>query len=122
MAKRSPKQIMDDLDEVLDALRELAPDKTFGGVTLADYDRQVGKSAGDRQGVTDAEIQVSQKINQREATDEISLSMREKIVNGIIGDPDFGPDSTLYEKCGYVRKSDRKSGLTRKKVKDENNK
>ncbi len=37
------------------------------------------------------------------------------VVNGIIGDPNFGPDSDLYEAMGYVRKSARKSGLTRKK-------
>ena len=37
------------------------------------------------------------------------------MVNGVKGDPDFGEDSDLYEAMGYVRKSERKSGLTRKK-------
>jgi hypothetical protein len=32
----------------------------------------------------------------------------------VTGDPAFGPDSSLYEAMGYVRKSERKSGLTRK--------
>jgi hypothetical protein len=36
------------------------------------------------------------------------------VVNGVVGDPTFGPDSALYEAMGYVRKSERKSGLTRK--------
>lgn len=114
MAKKSPKKIMEDLETVLDAVQELAPDKTFGGITLAQYETQVGKSRGDRDEVTDAEINLTDKINKREATDSASLKMREKIVNGIIGDAEFGPDSTLYERCGYIRKSDRKSGLTRK--------
>ncbi len=35
--------------------------------------------------------------------------------NNVVGDPNFGPDSALYEALGYVRKSDRKSGFTRKK-------
>jgi hypothetical protein len=37
------------------------------------------------------------------------------VVNGVKGDPAFGEDSDLYETMGYVRKSERKSGLTRKK-------
>jgi hypothetical protein len=32
----------------------------------------------------------------------------------VLGDPAYGPDSALYEALGYVRKSERKSGLTRK--------
>ena len=35
-------------------------------------------------------------------------------VNGVIGNPAFGPDSPLYEAFGYTRKSERKSGLTTK--------
>jgi hypothetical protein len=36
------------------------------------------------------------------------------VTNGVIGDPTEGPDSALYEAFGYVRKSEKKSGLTRK--------
>ena len=39
----------------------------------------------------------------------------QKVVNGVKGDPNFGDDSDLYDSMGYVRKSDRQSGLTRKK-------
>jgi hypothetical protein len=35
-------------------------------------------------------------------------------VNSVRGTPGFGPDSPLYRALGYVRKSERKSGLTRK--------
>ncbi len=38
-----------------------------------------------------------------------------KVVNGVKGDPAFGEDCDLYEAMGYVRKSERKSGLSRKK-------
>ena len=37
------------------------------------------------------------------------------VVAGVIGDPAFGPNSSVYELMGYTRKSERKSGLTRKK-------
>lgn len=36
--------------------------------------------------------------------------------NGVSGDPNFGDDSVLYGAMGFVRKSERRSGLTRKKT------
>jgi len=115
---RSPKERMEDLDTVLEAWKELAPDKTFGGFTVAEYETQVGKSRSDRHEVTEADINLTSKQNKRDATDEDGLAMRKLIVNGIVGDKDHGPNSTLYERCGYVREDDRKSGLTRKKKTD----
>jgi hypothetical protein len=37
------------------------------------------------------------------------------VVNGVVGDPEEGPDSDLYAAFGYTRTSERKTGLTRKK-------
>ena len=53
-------------------------------------------------------------INSREDADQVSLAKAAMIVAGVVGDPSFGPDSSLYEAMGYTRKSERKSGLTRK--------
>ncbi|HRH41064.1 MAG TPA: hypothetical protein PKY82_05420 [Pyrinomonadaceae bacterium] len=117
MAKKSPKQNMIDLSTVLEAVRELAPEKVFGGIPLADYDSIVQEAVDVRTEHVNAEINVSNLANKRDNIDERALKMRELIVNGIIGDPEFGPDSTLYERCGYIRKSNRKSGLTRKATK-----
>ena len=36
------------------------------------------------------------------------------VINSVKGDPDHGEDSPLYASMGYVRKSDRRSGLSRK--------
>jgi len=38
------------------------------------------------------------------------------IRDGVEGHADFGPDHPVYEAMGFVRTSDRKSGLTRKKT------
>jgi hypothetical protein len=38
------------------------------------------------------------------------LNTVQLVVNGVVSDPNYGPDSDLYESMGYVRKS----GLTRK--------
>ena len=38
-----------------------------------------------------------------------------KVGLGVAGNPDFGNDSPLYGAMGFVRKSEKKSGLTRKR-------
>ncbi len=43
-----------------------------------------------------------------------SLEKLKLVVNGVIGNPKYGPNSDLYEAMGYVRESEHKSGLTRK--------
>ena len=40
---------------------------------------------------------------------------RSKIGLGVAGSADYGNDSPLYGAMGFVRKSEKKSGLTRKK-------
>ena len=36
------------------------------------------------------------------------------VVKAVVADKNYGDDSALYERMGYVRKSVRASGLTRK--------
>jgi hypothetical protein len=59
-------------------------------------------------GVEDKRVDRDQKVAALQA--KIAL-----VVNGVIGSPDYGPDSDLYGAMGYVRKSQRKSGLTPQK-------
>jgi hypothetical protein len=46
--------------------------------------------------------------------DQAANVLTDLVVNSVKGTPGFGQDSPLYSACGYVRKSDRRSGLTRK--------
>jgi hypothetical protein len=115
MKNTNPKKTLEKLETVLNAFKELAPDKTFGGVTLSNYLSQVNASRDSRSDIEDIDDQKIQAITKRDNTDETSINMANLIINGVVGDPAFGPDSALYEAMGYVRKSNRKSGLTRKK-------
>lgn len=110
---------MELLQTTLDALRELAPTVVFGGVKLSDFEAVTNTCEQDRQNLVDHANEEKVLLATRDTNDEIALAQRELIINGIIGDPNFGPNSPLYEACGYVRKSERKSGLTRKKKKEE---
>ena len=49
-----------------------------------------------------------------DAADEVSLTKMQGVVASVNADPTEGPNSSLLEAFGYTRKSERKSGLSRK--------
>ncbi len=57
---------------------------------------------------------MTQAINSRDAADEGTAARIQQAVAGVLADPAYGPDSTLYEAFGYTRKSERKAGRPRK--------
>jgi hypothetical protein len=107
---------------VLTAWKTLAPDKSFGGMTAAQFEAQVNKSLAPRTRLEELDDEVKQQQALRESEDATTMSKINLIVNGVLADPTEGDDSALYEAMGYVRKSDRKSGLTRKKNASETTK
>lgn len=110
----APKDIVTKIGQTLEAWAELAPDKTFGGMTLAGFTAAVKPSTDARATLQHLESQMTEAHTRREASDVQSLKSILLVVNAIKGDPTEGEDSALYEACGYIRKSARKSGLSRK--------
>lgn len=110
----TPSSIQEKISQMVEAWGDLAPDKTFGGMSLEAFQARVKPS-------TDARATLSAAINAkidaqtaRDASDAESLLAIRQAVNGIKADPTEGENSALYEACGYVPLSKRKSGLTRK--------
>jgi hypothetical protein len=110
-----PKENELKMQRMLNAWETLASGKTFGGMTLAQFQAAVQSAQAARQQVEDLEVQLKQAIATREAADDAFLAKAQLIVNGVLADPSEGDDSALYEAFGYTRKSERKSGLTRKR-------
>src|SRR2546423_10621799 len=111
----SPKTIEEKMEGILTAGRTLAPDKTFGGMTPAQFEAFVARSRAARQKIEDLNDQLTEAQAERDAADEVSTAKVRLVVNGVLGDPEFGPDSALYEAFGYTRESEHKTGLTRKR-------
>lgn len=111
----SPKENEEKMLMVLNAWKTLAPTKTFGGFTLQQFEDQVNKSLAPRTRLDQLEDEKKQQQALRESEDVTTIKDVQFIVNGVLADAEYGDDSALYEAMGYVRKSDRKSGLTRKK-------
>jgi hypothetical protein len=84
-------------------------------MTLAQLKASVKPSFDAREELRVLESQVQSKQIERDNADQESLRRIQLVVNGVIADPEEGPDSDLYDAFGYTRKSERKTGLTRKK-------
>jgi hypothetical protein len=100
---------------MLNAWETLAPDKSFGTMTLAQFQAAAAPSQAARQRIDDLEDQLKQAMADRDAADNNFLEKAQLVVNGVLADPSEGDDSALYEAMGYTRKSERRSGLTRKR-------
>ncbi len=110
----NPQTIADDTNTIINAWTTLAPAASFGGMTLAQYKAKVQPSFDARAQIKTLDDQMTAAINTRDDADSVTTATNSKVVKGVVGDPNFGDDSNLYEAMGYVRKSERKSGLSRK--------
>ena len=114
---KNPKYNEDKMDRTTNGWETLAPDKQFGGMTLAQFKAVVAPAKAARQRIADLDDQMTEAKAEREAADDIFLQKAQLVVNGVLADPTEGPDSPLYESFGYTPERDRKSGLTRKSKK-----
>lgn len=110
----NPKAIEERMNRMINAWQTLAPTKTFAGMTLTDFKAVCAPGQAARQHIADLENQLAQAINDRDAADADFLEKAQLIINSILGDPTEGPDSSLIEAMGRVRKSERATGLTKK--------
>jgi hypothetical protein len=111
----SPKSIAERLARITAAWEAHAPNATFAKMTLPEWKTAIKPSADARTTVADLEKKLAAAINVRVDTDKVIMEKADKVVKAMVGDPEYGDDSSLYEAMGYIRDSERKSGLTRKK-------
>lgn len=113
--RKSPKDNELKMERMINAWENIAPGKSFGGMTLPQFKEVAAPAQAARRLIEDLEDQLTQAIAARETADAAFAVKAELVVNAVRGDPTEGSDSALIEAMGYTRKSDRKSGLTRKK-------
>ena len=114
---QSPKIIETKIGDVTNAWENLAKTATFGKMSLAQYKARVQASLDAREAIKNLENQLAAAQTERDTADRDSLEATQLVINGVKGDADFGEDSPVYGAMGYVRKSTRKSGLSRSKNK-----
>jgi len=92
----------------------LAPEVDFGRTSLAQIRAAYKKAvaANDEVLAGDNAQEGRRILRDKECVDlnEVLRTLRD----GISSHPDFGDDCELFGRCGFVRRSERSSGLTRK--------
>jgi hypothetical protein len=106
--------IVDRIQTFRAAWGELSPSATFAGMTLAEFEVAVSAPLSLRAEIVALETQLNGKKAEKLDADLAANGVLDLVVNSVRGTPGFGQDCALYRAFGYVRKSERKSGLTRK--------
>ena len=114
---RNPKKTEEKIERMLNAWRTLAPDKSFGGMTLTQFEAAAAPARAARQKIDTLETQLSDAYAERDDADEAFEAKAKLVVAGVLADPTEGDDSVLYGALGYTRASEQKTGLTRKRNK-----
>lgn len=94
----------------------LAPQAKFAGMTHEDFTVKMAEALKIRTDIETLERQLEGRKVDRAVADEAASLKMEMVVNSVKGTEGYGPDSALYRAMGYVRKSERRSGLTRKSL------
>ncbi|CAN5397543.1 hypothetical protein BH10ACI3_BH10ACI3_27430 [soil metagenome] len=115
MAKVDTKTVKEKCNVMHDAWVEGAIGVNFYGISQTEFLADIQTVTANEAAIADLEAELKMK---RELRDDQFFALdqkRSKIGQGVAGSADYGNDSPLYGAMGFVRKSEKKSGLTRKK-------
>ncbi len=115
MAKLNVKVLKEKITKMLSAWLEGAKDGVFMGVSRSVLDAKCKEAETLENEIEELSAQMKIKEDELTVIYTAMNQMRVDVGNGVKGDVNFGDDSALYGAMGFVRKSERKSGLTRKK-------
>lgn len=110
----SAKEALSKLIGVTHAWKKLRPGKSFSGLTLEQYEAKIQPSHDVRSDIAESETRLQSFMTRRVMVDAASLEVTRRVVDAVKSDPEEGNDGELYAAMGFVRKSDRSSGLTRR--------
>jgi len=114
---REPKATYDKLVLLTSSWSRLRPTKTFGGMTLEQFVEETRAVHEVRTQLAEAEARVLDLRQRRTTLDATASEHMKRIVRGVLADRDEGEDGELYAAMGFIRRSDRSSGLTRRRTK-----
>lgn len=116
MAK-SPKQLIERMEQMISAWKRFAATEKFGDMTVEEFEAFAVPVRAKSALLAELDLQKTQAINDRDDALEVFFQKAQLYINGVLASPQHGNNSSLYEASGYVRKSERASGLTKKGAK-----
>jgi hypothetical protein len=122
LERRCMTTVMKDLEYRVEKMGQawgnLCPLKSFSGLNLERFNEIVKPSMDARKQLRELEVRRQALLSQRRAADVITSATLQRIVHAVKGDPEAGEDSDLYSAMGFVPKSQRGTGLTRRRAKE----
>jgi gamma-glutamyl-gamma-aminobutyrate hydrolase PuuD len=109
------KRIREHVTEINDAWAQGAPTAVFSGIAQTQFDAKIKAAAGADQEIDELEAALNLKKQFRDGLYEALNDDAVKIHLGVQGHPEFGKDHPILDPMGFVRDSQKKTGLTRRK-------
>lgn len=113
--KISIKTIERKVEQAERAWANTCPEQTFNDMALEQHREGLKPYYEAKANFAAAEIAWDNARQARNIAYRLALELTAKLVNSVKGHPKFGENSSLYSAMGYTPKSDRSSGLTRRR-------
>jgi hypothetical protein len=111
--------LIEKTNEVLRAWETYAPQAAFADLSPQGFRDAVQPLIAIRQRIALLDQQRQGAMAARDIAEKELTILLQLVVDSIKGTPAYGKDSELYAAIGYVTRSARQSGLTRKKAQSE---
>jgi hypothetical protein len=108
-------------ERIRTAWSELAPAETFAGLALNEFVADTADSVTLREEIDATRAKLAGLYQQRDQADAENRNTMQLVVNSVRGNPVFGEDCALYRAMGFIPKSERETGLTRKRTSEKQN-
>ena len=109
------KKIRERVTQMNDGWSQGAENTAFSGITQTQFDTRIKAAAAFDREVEEMEAALVLKKQFRDGLYEALNDDSVRIIAAVKIHPDYGDDHPLVDAMGFVRDSERKSGLTRKK-------
>ncbi len=96
------------------AWREIAPEASFAGMTLAEFETKTAPLAESTARLLALDAKYAAELKARDEEETAAKETMRMATHGVRGNPLFGEDSRLYRAMGFVPLSERQSGLPRR--------
>lgn len=110
---RSRRETLSEIEITEQAWSTIAPEETFFGLTLDQYRAKVRPVYDLRAEGAELDRRRAGNVAMLNDADAAALRLTRNIGGSVKAHPKYGEDSPLYAAMGYIRRSERKSGLKR---------
>ena len=103
--KRGYVDLFVQITRIIKAWRRLRPQKSYGGLSLEDFEKLAAPSGDAR---AEAALHDAKAAEAKLRMKDLDANMRkyvQRVVNGVKADPEDGEDGELYTAMGYVPRS-----------------